>query len=84
LPAGSIHSLRTSWMKLPKENVASSPPGMIVETRSKEPFAAINEVDVKDSDMSIGAKVICSITESVEATAYDRAGPALVRPPKRP
>ena len=84
MPAGSAHSLRTSWMKLPRENVASSPPGMMVEIRSKEPIAAVNEVDVKDSDISIGANVICSITESVEATALDRTGPALVRPPKRP
>lgn len=84
MPTGSVHSLRTSWMKLPRENVASSPPGIIEETRFKDPFAAVNEVDVRDSDMSIGANVICSITESVEATAFDKTGPALVRPPKRP
>ena len=84
MPAGSDHSLRTSWIKLPRENVVSSPPGIIAEIRSKEPFAAVNDVDVKDSDMSIGANVICSIMESVDATAFDRAGPVLVRPPKRP
>ena len=71
-------------MKLPRENVASSPPGIIAETRSNEPIAAVNEVDVKDSDISIGASVICSITESVEATAFDSTGPVLVRPPKKP
>ena len=84
MPTGSVHSLRTSCMKLHRENVASSPPGIIAETRSKEPIAAVKEVDVKDSDMSIGANVICSITDSVEATALDKTGPALVRPPKRP
>jgi hypothetical protein len=57
---------------------------MIVEMRSKELIAAVNDVDVKHSDMSIGAKVICSITESVEATAFDRTGPTPVVPPKRP
>jgi hypothetical protein len=71
-------------MKLPRENVASSPPGMIAGMRSNEPIAAVNEVDVRDSDMSIGANVICSITESVEATAFDKTGPVLVRPPKSP
>ena len=84
MATGSDHSLCTSWMKLRRENVASSPPGMTVGTRSKEPIAAVNEVDVKDSDMSIGANVICSIMESVDATAFDRAAPVLVRPPKRP
>ena len=60
------------------------PPGIIAEIRSKEPIPAINEVDVNDSGMSIGARVICSMMESVETTAFDRTGPALARPPKSP
>lgn len=81
-PAGSVHSLRTSWMKLASEKLASSLPGNMAARTESDECAATSEVEVIVSPSRIGVRIM----DSMEFTAADAAPrsmrPAPTLPPK--